>query len=59
MAQNLLVALLFICAIAAASAAVDTTITSKVYFDIDINGKDAGEILSLSSMSICDNVSVY
>lgn len=49
MVRNMLVvALLLISAVAAASAKVDTTITSRVYFDIDINGKDAGEFLEVS-----------
>ena len=52
MARNVLAVLLLISAIAAASAKVDTTITSKVFFDIDIDGKDAGMIpFSMSSMS--------
>ena len=46
MARIVLVGLLLCAVFAAASAKVDTTITSKVFFDIDIDGKDAGKRFS-------------
>ncbi len=59
MARVAILSVLLLGAIAACAAKTDTSITSRVYFDVDIDGKSAGACMHWSRPDLCTPRTAY
>ena len=59
MARAAILSVLVLGAIAACAAKTDTSITSRVYFDVDIDGKPAGACVQRSRPDLCSPSTAY